>query len=162
MPNQILQPMLPKPWILNETVNAAGTATALTANTVYLIPVEVTAPCTMTGIRVKVGTATGTSDAGVYDANGNLLGHSGAIANSVGNNTFAVPVALSAGRYILAITPSNSTDTYQINGGINAGLGTGYTATNAATAGVLPNTTGTLVASAQKVQMVGLISGGAP
>ncbi len=152
------------PWLLNESVTTVGTNVVLVANTVYLVPIEVAGACTCTGIRFRTVTATGTSDVGIYDANGNLLAHSGAVANSGALQTLNLlaPLALAPGRYILAITPSNSTDTYQINGGNIAGLVDAYTATNAAVAGVLPNTTGVLVTSAQKLQIVGLIVGGAP
>ena len=164
MPNQMLQPALPKPWLLNETIITVGTSATLVANTVYLIPVEVTGYCSCTGIRFRTTIATGTSDVGIYDVNGNLLGHSGATANAVATSTFnfTSAILLSPGRYILAITPSNSTDSYSTHSGNNAGLADAYTATNAASAGVLPNTTGGMAANGIKVQMVGLITGGAP
>src|SRR6266567_3875975 len=147
------------PWLLNEAITTVGTNVALVANTVYLIPVEVSGACVCTGIRFRTVTATGTSDVGIYDVNGNLLAHSGAVANSGALQTlnFLAPLSLAPGRYILAITPGNSTDTYQINGGNIAGLVDAYTATNAAVAGVLPATTGVLVQSAQRLQIVGVI-----
>ncbi len=160
----LFPPPQPAPWLLNETIITVGSSVLLVANTVYLIPVEVTGYCVATGIRFKTTIATGTSDVGIYDVNGNLLGHSGATANAVATSTFNFisPIPLSPGRYMLAITPSNSSDSYSSHSGNNAGLADTYTATNAATAGVLPNTTGGMTANSVKVQMVGLISGGAP
>ncbi len=163
----LFPPPPPAPWLLNESVGTAGTANALTANTVYLIPVEVNAPCVATGIRFRIGTATtpSTSDVGIYDMNGNLLGHSGVVTNIASTTitlSFTSPIVLSPGRYMLAITPGNSTDTYLQGAGISAGLADSYTATNAATAGVLPNATGGMSAANLKISMVGLVQGGAP
>lgn len=161
----LFPPTQPPPWLLNDTIITVGTAATLVANTVYLIPVEVTGQCVATGIRFRTVVATGTSDVGLYDVNGNLLGHSGATANVASTTqtfNFTSPIPLSPGRYMLAITPSNSTDTFSTHSGNNAGLADSYTATTAATAGVLPNSTGGMSANSIKVQMVGLISGGAP
>src|SRR5690348_18394183 len=106
-----------QPWIIEgysfSPQNSSGT---LTANAVYTFAFEVQAPVTITAMRWRMGaTATGNTDTGIYDANGNLLAHTGSTANvaSVDNTANLLSsITLAPGRYYMAITPGNATDTY--------------------------------------------------
>lgn len=156
------------PWLLyNEGVAAGSGSGILTANNVYLWAFTLNVPLTITGMRWKVtATATGTTDVGLYDVNGNLLAHTGATANSANSTNsanFSSALALSPGRYYMAHCPSNSTDTYSravlLIAGSNADTPS-LLATNAGSAGVLPATTGGSSASANQPVMSCIVSGG--
>lgn len=159
------------PWLLyNEGVAAGSGSGVLVANTVYLWAFtlrSIDMPITITGMRWKVtATATGTTDVGIYDSGGNLLTHTGAIANtanSTNSANFASALMLSPGRYYMACCPSNSTDTYSravlLMAGSNADTPS-LTATNAGVAGVLQPTTGGTSASANQPVMSCILSGG--
>lgn len=140
-------------------LSAGGTTGVMTANQVYLIAVTIHEACSVSGMRAHVGsTATGSCDMGIYDANGNLLVHTGAVVNAASTtmtNAFSANYALSKGVYFLAFCPSNSTDTYSKIGALSTpGAMSGLrVATNAGTAGVLPSTLGAILAPT---------SGGAP
>ena len=140
-----------QPWIIsNDPASLAGAVTVtLVANQVYLYAFELPASVTFTGAKWRMGaTATGTTDLGIYDANGNLLGHTGAITNTASTNMSNAftggNLQLAAGQYFMAMVPSNSTDTYLAAGSASTLTGTTRfrSGTTAGTAGVLPNTTG--------------------
>ena len=158
------------PWIIDGGNIAVGNSNAvLSANTVYLWAFEIYTWTVFTGMHWKVAaTATGTTDAGIYDSNGNLLAHTGAITNVASTQNgaaFANSLSLAPGKYYMALCPSNSTDTYnrinniQIGASDNA-IARTYTATNAGTAGVLPNTTGGTSAASNMPAMAAVTSGG--
>lgn len=163
----LFPPPLPIPLIIaNDGIFPASGTGTFTANVVALWAFEVYAPCTATGMRCHgAATATGTVDMGIYDANGNLLGHTGAVAlvaNSNNSNAFVANVSLSVGRYFMALCPSNSTDTYNrvSSFGTTNPLMPVLQANNAGTAGVLPNTTGGFVAANASPAMSVILVGG--
>lgn len=164
-----LFPATPQPpLILGSDTLMAGSGTAvLAANTVYLYEIVVQVPVTVINMRWKMGsTATGTSDAGIYDSGGNLLGHTGATTNTASQNMNVAMIAnvlLSPGKYFIALCPSNATDTYsRINllGTTGSAIMPAYTATNSGTAGVLPATTGGTTLSGTCPVIAAAISGG--
>lgn len=169
MPNQIIQPMPPAQAIIgSEAVALSAASGVLVANVVYLYAFEVASPTTISGIRTRVtATATGTSDVGIYNAAGNLLVHTGAVANIANTNqtfNFASNYTLSPGLYYLALTPSNSTDTYnRVTTATNIEpFARIRAAVNAATAGVLPNATGGTAANANTPTLSAVVVGGLP
>lgn len=163
----------PPPWYLGSDaaeLSAGGTTGVMTANQVYLIAVSTPVQCAVTGMRTHVGsTATGTTDMGVYDSNGNLLAHTGAVSNSASTtmtNSLSSSYTLAPGNYFLAFCPSNSTDTYSKIGALNTpgAISAFRVATNTGTAGVLPNTLSTILAPTSGGAPVfsGVVSGGLP
>ncbi len=150
-------------------VGAGGTTGAFTANTVYLLAINLYSPCIVSGMRTHVGsTATGSTDMGIYDTNGNLLVHTGAVTNSASTtqtNNFSSNYALSPGTYFLAFCASNSTDTFSKIGAMSVpGAISNYrVATNTGTAGVLPSTLGTILAPSGAAPLFGgVVVGGLP
>jgi len=145
----------PQEWILGSDAleTGAGGATGVAAaNQVYLVAVTVRGTTTISAMRTHVGsTATGHTDMGIYDVNGNLLTHTGAVLNvASAANTNALSggnYTLSPGNYYIAMCCDNSTDTYsRMNTlGVPGALGNIRFATNTATAGVLPATLGTIL-----------------
>jgi hypothetical protein len=143
-------------WMLGSDaleMGAGGTTGVAVANTVYVIAVTVRGTTTISNMRTHVGsTATGHTDMGLYDVNGNQLAHTGAVVNVASTpNTNALiggNYTLSPGNYYLAMCCDNSTDTYsRMNTlGVPGALSTTRFATNTGTAGVLPATLGTILA----------------
>lgn len=143
-------------WMLGSDaleMGAGGTTGAVTANQVYLVAVEVRGMTTIANMRTHVGTtATGHTDMGIYDANGNLLVHTGAVTNVAStantNPLIGGNYTLAIGNYYIAFACDNSTDTYSRMGTLNVpgALSTVRFATNTATSGVLPSTLGTILA----------------
>jgi hypothetical protein len=167
--SQITRPHV-APWIISDEVAAlAGVLTTLlAANVVYMYAFETLAPITITGAKWRMGaTTTGTTDIGVYDSNGNLLGHTGATTNTASTNMSASlnggNITLAPGQYFMALCPSNSTDTYLAIGSVAAATTPTRhrQATNTGTAGVLPGTTGGYADTPSKTPAMSLtISGG--
>jgi hypothetical protein len=158
------------PWYGTENTNA-GASHVLTANNVYLTGIYLPATSVVTGIRFALAaTAAGNVDVGIYDANGNLIVNKGStsisgLANTNPTFSFASPVVLSAGRYLIALTPGAATDTFMTQVGLQSGLVQSWTATNTSTgttSPTLPASTGTLVNSAQRFVINAVIQGGAP
>ncbi len=146
------------PWIVDGGTQLAGNANAaLSANTVYLWAFELSDSTTLGGMRWRMAaTATGKTDAGIYDASGTLLASIGATANSANvDNTAAFSagnITLAKGRYLLALTPGNGTDTYERASNLQVAASNiitrALTATNTSTGTTtpaLPPTTGTFV-----------------
>lgn len=159
------------PWYGVETDTNAGASHTQTANAVSLVGMYLPATTVVTGIRIALAaTAAGNVDVGIYDTNGNLIVNKGStsisgLANTNPTFSFASPVALSAGRYLLAITAGANTDTFLTQTGLQAGLVQAWTATNnstGTTSPALPSTTGTLVTTGQRFVMNAVIQGGAP
>lgn len=155
------------PWaIVEEGIPPSGASHVLTANQVYLWGFEIQTPITIDTLTWKMAaTVTGTTDVGIYDANGNLLAHSGAttnVANSNNTATLTNALSIGPGRYLLALCPSNGTDTYSGVNAAGSGLVRSMGCANAATAGVLPATTGTLSAAGNVPLMRAHVVGGAP
>lgn len=158
----------PAPWIISSDAVAVSAATGtLAANVVYLYAFELAVQVTVTNMKVRItATATGTTDMGIYDVNGNLLTHTGAVTNTA-NTTMTNALSggnftLGPGQYFLALCPSNSTDTYQ-----RVSPGNSYSpvsrmrqATNAGSAGVLPATTGGNATSTTAPAFAALLVGG--
>lgn len=145
---------LPSPAIVcSDGVAYSGSSGTIIANNVYLLSFELYTTATALSVAVRVGTtATGTTDGGIYDSSGNLLGHSGAITNVASTtmkNALTSALTLSPGQYFAGVTASNSTDTYiRISSTSGAACARERQATNTGTAGVLPATTGTLLPGA--------------
>ncbi len=146
----------PQEWMLGSDAletGAGGTTGAAVANQVYLIAVVVRGTTTITNMRTHVGsTATGHTDMGIYDINGNLLAHTGAVAN-VASSANTNPLSggnylLTPGNYYIAMCCDNSTDTYSRQNSlvVPGALSNIRQATNAATAGVLPSALGAILA----------------
>lgn len=109
---------------------------AITANTIYLIPVIVPGRLALNQIRFRVTTAaTATGDAGLYDTSGSLIASSG--ANSIAFNTagakvvtvIGAPVAIQPGQYFLAIVANGApalrvANLQAASAGVVKGLGT--------------------------------------
>ena len=157
------------PWLIDAGNIAIGNSNAvLSANTVYLWAFELQASAVITGMRWRVAaTATGNTDAGIYDSGGNLLAHTGATANSANvqnSANFANALSLPPGKYYMAICPSNATDTYNRVNNIQVGSGSiierNLTATNNGSAGVLPSTLGGVSAASNMPTMSAIVSGG--
>lgn len=148
---------------------AAGVMTS-GANVVVLYEFELTAQVTISGMRLHMGsTATGTTDMGIYNSDGSVkLASTGAVVNSasvtMSNNFSGGNLTLGPGVYLLAFCPSNNTDTYQRVGINPVTLMTRVRqATNAGSAGVLPSTTGALIAVANVAPVFSaIIVGGLP
>jgi hypothetical protein len=132
----------------NFEIAANGVAGVLAANNVYLWVFDILVSMTVVSVRCRAsGVPTGTVDMGVYDANGNLLDSTGAIATVAGANTNPLLLGnlfLSPGTYQIGLCPSNAVDTYfRLSGAANLttnppcrlAIGTG-------SAGVLPSGTG--------------------
>lgn len=94
---------LPAPWLLQSGEPKSSAATTLTDNTTYLTAIELLAPVTITGFRYRATSATGTYDIGIFDANGNLLTHTGVnnVASGVVLINLGTAYSLSPGRYFL-------------------------------------------------------------
>src|SRR5260221_7439985 len=96
----------------------AITTGVLVAFTVYLYAFELQSPVVVLGVKWGTGaTHTGNTNMGIYTFAGNLVAGSdtGAQVNgaSVDNSfTYGSAIALSPGQYLMALAPSNSTDTY--------------------------------------------------
>lgn len=159
------------PWIVEGASAIAGNGNAiLVANTVYLWAFELYSSTVVLGMRWRMAaTATGKTDAGIYDSSGNLLASIGATANAANldqNVNFANALNLSPGKYYMALTPGNSTDTYGRVGGLVAGTITitrAMTATNASTGTTtpaLPTSTGGAAASNIMPSLSVVIQGG--
>ncbi len=149
--------------------SAGGTTNTVTANQVYLIAEQIIGGCVVTGMRTHVGsTATGNTDMGIYDANGNLLAHTGKVANvasTTQTNNFSSPLYLGPGNYFLAFANDNGTDTYSRAGtiGVPGAMSNFRIATNNATAGVLPATLGAILAPSGAYPVFsGVTQGGLP
>lgn len=160
-----------QPWILDGASQLVSNGTAaLTANTVYVWAEEVQANVTITGMRWRMtATTTGNTSAGIYDGNGNLLAQTGStlnVANVDNAANFATPLLLSPGRYYLALTPGNGTDTYARAAGLQATtnpITRSFTATNGSTGGTtpsLPPTLGGTTPSALAPALSAIVSGG--
>jgi hypothetical protein len=152
---------------------AAGVSTAPVATTAYLVAVKLTAPATLTGIRVRFGVGgTGHYDVGIYDATGangapnNLLAHAAAVASSLITSTATLTPALiggnlvlSPGNYWLAVWCENAADTiFRVTAGNNMAP-----VQSGTTAGPLPALASSLTAlgnSNFKPIIVGLLLGG--
>lgn len=121
MPNAfgpVYNPPIPTPWYLAPVTLAATAnvgAAVLAANKTYLDSLWVPTPVVITSATIGHGSIhAGNLDMGMYDANGNLLGHTGVTAAAAGNQTinFTTPLLLAQGLYYQAIWVDNATDTY--------------------------------------------------
>lgn len=138
------------PLLVDSGVDFVGSSGVLSANVVYLFAFEIQAPTVVTGGKWRMAvTVTGTTNIGIYTAAGNLVSgsDSGAktnVTNSDNSFTYVTAITLSPGQYLMALSPSNSTDTYQQRG-LTASATTRYrTASNALSGGALPGVTGAL------------------
>lgn len=158
----------PPLWIVcNDAVAYNAGSSLLTANTVYMMAFELYGIATVNSIGYRTGvTETGTTDGGIYDVNGNLLAHTGAITNVVTTtmkNALPSPLVIGPGLYYVALCPSLSTDNYsRISSAQGETLGHQRTATNTGTSGVLPTTTGVISSTlnSNTPAMIVLLSGG--
>ncbi len=118
----------PIPWYLAHPalVEAlAGNPSARAANTILAHDVYLPAPATLTSFTIVQGNVSaGHLDLGIYDANGNLLAHTGITpaGTPFAANTLTLPHAISlvAGRYLLGFWSDNATDTYFALTGLGA------------------------------------------
>lgn len=109
---------VPTPWYLSTPQLAAtanSSAVVLTANKTYLESVWVPVPMTLVSATVgHGGVHAGNLDMGLYDQNGNLLGHTGVTPAAAGAQTvnLLTPLFVNAGLYYMGFWLDNSTDTY--------------------------------------------------
>lgn len=129
----------------------APTNSTLTANTVYLRAFVLSATTTITAASFRMGaTIGGKTNMGIYTLSGTLVSGSdtGQITNvASADNTFTygTPITLTPGSYFIALSPSNSTDTYVSRAITAASKNSSYRqATNTLSGSALPSTTGTL------------------
>jgi hypothetical protein len=161
------------PQALYDGELASNGAAAGTANTVYLVAVTLYAPATLTAVRCRFSTGgNGHYDTGIYDASGtngapgNLLAHGAssatALATAAGVQSPAFTggnLALSPGKYWLALWIDNATDTI-IRFGASLSLAVVQSGTNN---GPLPSAASSISSLANtnfKPVLIGLISGG--
>jgi len=160
----------PAPQALYDGEICTTSSSAVTANTVYFIGTSLYAPATLTGIRVRFSTGgNGHYDIGIYDATGtngapgNLLAHAAATNTSLVTSSATLTpafingnLALSPGRYWLALWVDNSTDAVNRQlASQNVGVVVVMTST-----GPLPATASGLSNGTLKPVLVGLLSGG--
>lgn len=115
-----------QPWSLFEGEVSNNGSAALAANTTYLDAVVLYTAVTITGMVCRCNSAnTGNIDMGIYDSGGNLLGHTGVTALAANTNTvnLTANLALSAGRYYLALWIDNATAVMVRNNTNSSGLG---------------------------------------
>lgn len=84
------------------------------ANDIAIYPFNMPYPMEVTSISVEISTGDGSnnSDVGIYDFDGNLLGHIGAQHISSGVLTAALtdgPIVIGPGTYLLAFTSAGTT-----------------------------------------------------
>ncbi len=152
-----------------------ATATALVANTAYLVGVVLPVPAVLTGIRVRcTAGGTGHYDVGIYDATGtngapnNLLAHAAATATSLvtASSVYLTPaliggnLALAAGRYWLALWCDNATDTWNKVASSNANVTIVQSGTNAGPLPALASSLSGLADAGFKPVILGLLQGG--
>ena len=148
----LFYPPAPTPFVLcDPTSLAAGSSPLPAAGSAYLVGYLLYAQVTVTQMRTDLsGSPTGNVDMGIYDATGtngapnNLLGHTGAIAATVGTFTqnLTANLVLPPGRYWLALVDT-ATDSMQWRSTNAAGMGP-YYKTSATNLTVLPATLGSL------------------
>jgi len=158
-------PSAPVPQALapDESDISAGSFAALTAGIIYLAPVTIYTPVTITGMRCAFsGAPTGQVDMGIYDsAMANLLGHTGAIAAATGlfSQNLLANLPLNPGQYWLAWLDTVADTVYKA-GGAAIGLGP-FKRSNASTFTVLPaSLAGVVQDVANRVGIMALVSGG--
>lgn len=98
------------------TFQAVGDS-ARTANSTYLHDIYVTAPNVITAFSIAHGAVSaGNLDLGIYDANGNLLTHTGVTPvtaiNTLQKINLPVALPIGPGVYFLGFWLDNGTDTY--------------------------------------------------
>lgn len=85
-------------------------------NRCIYVPCTIPLACTITGIRIRVGTAAGTISVGLYDASGNRLITSGSVSTPGGLTTVGfsggATYAAAAGRYYMALSCSTTGATF--------------------------------------------------
>jgi len=154
----------PTPWHLVPITGLShtGNNTLGVANQAIYRPVLCYASCTVTGIRVSIGTSSGNMDVAIYDESFNRLASSGSTASpGTGLRTISFSgggVAISPGRYWLAISQNNNTQTYS---NMNTPALPGA-ARNQTSAFPLPNPGAPANESSTAVNMIGVVSGGWP
>jgi hypothetical protein len=141
-------------------------ATVGAANNAIFRPCYIPGDCTVTGIRVNIGTSSGDICVGLYDSAGNRVATSGAVASpGTGLRTiaFTAGYAASAGAYYLAISANNNTVTFSgMPGTTSSTPGNGF---SMATAHPLPTTltTGAEIGNnSNACNLLGIVSGGWP
>lgn len=114
------------PWYLAHEMNALafynGTGAPGLANYTVLMGVYNPTSAIITNFRTRHGAVSaGNVDMGLYDTNGNLLGHTGKTAVSAVNTDQTLapsggPIWIAQGRYYLAFWSDSNTDTYYVVG----------------------------------------------
>jgi len=156
-------------------IASQATATALVANTAYLVGVTLNVNAVLTGIRVRCDAGgNGHYDVGIYDASGtngapgNLLAHAAAtatsLATSAGANNLTPALiggnlSLAPGRYWLALWCDNATDTWQKVASSNGNLTILQTGTNNGPLPALASSLSGLANAGLKPVIIGLLLG---
>jgi hypothetical protein len=132
------------------------------SNRAIYVPCVIPAACTVTGIRIRIGTSSGNICVGLYDSGGTRVATSGSVASpgtSFRTINFTSSYAAAAGRYYLAMSADNTTITVSSPdaGGVVGSLTTRFEAT----AHPLP-ATASFSNDANNYNLVGVVSGGYP
>lgn len=145
----------------------ASFATVGSANNAIFVPTYIPGPCTVTGIRVNIGTSSGNICVGLYNRSGARVATSGSVASpGTGLQTISFTgggYVAAAGAYYLAVSASNNTVTFSGHPGTtNTIPGNGF---SMGTAHPLPDpltTGGEITNNANIPNLIGVVSGGWP
>lgn len=155
--------VMPAALYADDIITATSSAT-LTAGAAYLSACELYASITVTQMRCQLsGTVSGNVDMGIYDANLNLLGHTGAIAAVTGifTQNLTSNLFLSPGQYWIAWVDTVADAVYRAqatNGGTGMTPSIRSTATNLTS---LPSSLASATSdNSNRVAVMALRSGG--
>lgn len=134
------------PFTAYEQAVVGTTVHLASANDIAIYPFILPYPMEVTNICLFIGVAdnTNNSDVGIYDVDGNRLGHVGAqhipSATSVSLALADGPIVIGPGLYFLAITSAGTTLQYAVGtNGSNFALGL-FNAGSTSSGGALPST----------------------
>jgi hypothetical protein len=156
------------PWYLEPQGGIAGDSfqTVGAANNALFRALIIPVDCTVTGIRVNIGTSSGNIDVALYDASFNRVaanGGGGSPGTGLRTIAFSGNYAATAGRYWIAVAANNNTVTFEMQRAGTGGLPGG--ARSQSTAYPLPNpasVSSTEVTGNNTPIMILLVSGGWP
>lgn len=143
-------------------VSHRGFVTLGAANRAIYVPCVIPAACTITGIRVRIGTSSGNISVALVDGSGSRVATSGAVASpgtGLRNISFTGNYSAAAGRYYLAISADNNTITFSST--YDGATADPATAKYQETAHPVPATP-SFSEPVFALNLIGLISGGYP
>lgn len=152
-----------QPFALYQGDLAVGSLGAVTGGAIFINGIDVQTSLIVPGMSVRMGTATGNIDLGIYDEQFNLLAHSGptaAIASSVNALNFPSPLYLTKGRYWLAFIDTVGTDTAWVNSSQLGGMLVSQRSVGTAFTQLVQNTS--WQSTVAKMALVARVQGGYP